>query len=287
MMSASLVGLVMGVGWVLIVNALFGTPLVSAPAPRWYVTWVDQVTRARLSGLTPLRLVALSVAFMLLVALFVYAWTGVAAVSVIVAAICVPLPQMFVAARARTWAKKSREAWPEVIDSLVSGVRAGSGLPELLAELGESGPEELREGFAKFALDYRAEGRFDTALTKLKERLADPVADRIVEALRLARDVGGADLSLLLRDLGVLLREDARVRGELEARQSWTVNAARLAVVAPWLVLVMVSAQPRAANIWNTPGGVLVLVSGAGICVIAYLVMRTLGRLSSDPRTLR
>lgn len=286
-MSAYLVGLVMGLGWVLILNAVFGTPLFSFPTPRWYLAWVDQVTRARVAGLTPLRLVGFSAALMVIVALLVYAWTGVASVAGIVSAICVPLPQMYVAARARTWAKKSREAWPEVIDSLVSGVRAGSGLPELLAELGETGPEELRPAFVKFALDYRAEGRFDTALTRLKERLADPVADRIIEALRLARAVGGADLSLLLRDLGVLLREDARMRGELEARQSWTVNAARLAVVAPWLVLLMVSAQPKSAAVWNTPAGVLILVSGAGVCVLAYFAMRAVGRLSSDPRTLR
>lgn len=286
-MSAYLVGLVMGVGWVLILSALFGAPVFSPPAPRWYPAWADQVTRARITGLTPLRLVGVSTASMLIIALLVYAWTGVAAVAVIVSAICAPVPQMLVAARARAWAKKSREAWPEVIDSLVSGVRAGAGLPELLAELGETGPEELRPAFAKFALDYRAEGRFDTALTRLKGRLADPVADRIVEALRLAREVGGADLSVLLRDLGVLLREDARVRGELEARQSWTVNAARLAVVAPWLVLVMISAQPRAAAVWNTPAGILILVSGAGVCVVAYLAMRAVGRLSSDPRTLR
>ena len=41
------------------------------------------------------------------------------------------------------------------------------------------------------------------------------------------------------------LREDARTRAELETRQSWTVNAARLAVAAPWAVLAMLSTNPR------------------------------------------
>lgn len=286
-MSAVLVGLFLGVGCVLVMSAFTGAPSLPPRPPRWYLSWADQLTRARIRGLTPGRLVVGTLLLVLLVLVLVLAWTGVLAVALVIAAITAPLPQMALAARSRVRAKKTREAWPEVIDSLVSGVRAGAGLPELLADLGESGPEEVRPAFAAFAADYRAEGRFDVALARLKNRLADPVADRIVEALRLARDVGGADLSALLRDLGALLREDARVRGELEARQSWTVNAARLAVAAPWIVLVMISAQPSAAKVWNSPGGVLVLLVGAAMCVVAYLVMQYVGRLSIDPRTMR
>ncbi|MDK7160755.1 type II secretion system protein F, partial [Pauljensenia sp. UMB3104] len=33
-------------------------------------------------------------------------------------------------------------------------------------------------------------------------------------------------------------------------------------------------------------GGIAVLCAGAGICVIAYLAMRVLSRLSTDPRNL-
>ena len=66
-----------------------------------------------------------------------------------------------------------------------------------------------------------------------------PVGDRVVEALRVAREVGGGDLGPLLRALSGYSRDDLRTRAELESRQSWTVNAARLAVAAPWVVLLM------------------------------------------------
>ena len=42
----------------------------------------------------------------------------------------------------------------------------------------------------------------------------------------MARQVGGSELGRLLRTLSAFLRADARTRGEIEARQSWTVNAA-------------------------------------------------------------
>lgn len=99
--------------------------------------------------------------------------------------------------------------WPGVFDHLASGIRAGLSLPEALGQLGDRGPVEVREPFLAFAEDYRATGRFGECLDGLKARLADPVADRIVEALRITRDVGGTDLGRLLRTLSGFLREDA------------------------------------------------------------------------------
>jgi tight adherence protein B len=180
-----------------------------------------------------------------------------------------------------------RDVWPEVVDNLASGIRAGMSLPEALGQLGERGPEAVRPAFRAFAQDYRASGRFSDCLDTLKARLADPVADRIVEALRITRDVGGTDVGRLLRTLSDFLREDARTRGELEARQSWTVNAARLAVAAPWIVLAMLATRGANAAAFNTPTGVTVLAMGGAATVIAYRIMVRLGRLPVEARVLR
>lgn len=180
-----------------------------------------------------------------------------------------------------------REVWPEVVDNLASGVRAGLSLPEALAQLSERGPEQLRPTFAEFAEDYRASGRFADSLARLKDRLADPVADRLVEALRITREVGGSDLGRLLRTLSTFLREDARTRGELEARQSWTVSAARLAVAAPWLVLALLATREGAVEPYNRPEGVVVLAVGAAASLGAYRAMLRIGRLPEEERVLR
>ena len=55
-----------------------------------------------------------------------------------------------------------------------------------------------------FAHDYRATGRFGACLDRLKADLADPAGDRVVEALRIAREVGGGDLGRMLRTLSQL-----------------------------------------------------------------------------------
>ena len=84
-----------------------------------------------------------------------------------------------------------------------------------------------------------------------------------------------------------MLREDMRTRGELEARQSWTVNGAKVAVAAPWLVLALLSSRPQAAAAYATGAGAVILLIGAVVSVIAYRLMLRLGRLPEEERTLR
>jgi tight adherence protein B len=189
--------------------------------------------------------------------------------------------------RRRRRQRELRELWPEVVDNLASAVRAGLSLPEALSQLGSRGPAALREPFQRFGQDYRATGRFGDCLDRLKAGLADPTGDRIVESLRLAREVGGSELGRLLRTLSAFLRDDVRTRAELESRQTWTINAARLAVAAPWLILAVLSVRPEAVRAYNSAGGVLVLVCGGGLCIVAYRLMLRIARLPGEKRVLR
>lgn len=196
-------------------------------------------------------------------------------------------PLALVRARARRRRASMRDVWPDVVDNIASAVRAGLALPESLSQLAERGPEELRPMFAEFARDYRATGRFHDCLDRLKDTLSDPVGDRLVESLRIAREVGGSDLGRLLRTLSRFLREDARSRAELEARQSWTVGAARLALAAPWIVLGMLATRGTSIGAYASTAGGLILVVGGGVSVVAYRLMLRIGRLPEEGRVLR
>ena len=196
-------------------------------------------------------------------------------------------PIVLVRMRARKRRSVMRDLWPDIVDNIGSAVRAGLALPEALSQLRIRGPEELRPAFASFAEDYRATGRFQECLDRLKERLSDPVADRLIESLRIAREVGGSDLGRLLRTLSAFLREDARTRAELETRQGWTINAARLAVAAPWIVLAIMSSRPDSLQAYSRPAGVLVLAIGGALSLVAYRVMVRIGRLPEEGRVLR
>lgn len=219
--------------------------------------------------------------------LLLLAATRVPAIAACFAAMAAIAPVTFVRARARRRRTVLREVWPDAVDNLTSAVRAGLSLPEALAQLSVRGPDALRPAFAAFARDHRASGRFPEALDALKERLADPVGDRVVESLRLAREVGGTDLGRLLRTLSAFLREDARTRSELESRQGWTVNAARLAVAAPWVVLLLLATRPESVAAYDRPAGAAVLLSGGLVTVASYRIMLRIARLPDERRVLR
>ena len=196
------------------------------------------------------------------------------------------LPLAALAGRGRRRQRELAEVWPEAVDNLASAVRAGLSLAEALTALGQRGPEPLREPFLAFATDYQVTGRFGESLDRLKDRLADPVGDRVVEGLRIAREVGGGELGRLLRNLSGYLRDAARTRSELEARQSWTVNGARLAVAAPRLVLLMLCFQRDVISRYASTSGVVVLVVGAAVCLAAYRMMVRIGRLPAEQRVM-
>jgi tight adherence protein B len=213
--------------------------------------------------------------------------TGVLPIAACFAVMAAAAPVALVRSRARRRRAGLREIWPEAVDNLASAVRAGLSLPEALGQLSVRGPAPLQPAFAAFAQDYRTNGRFHDALDGLKDRLSDPVGDRIVESLRIAREVGGGDLGRLLRTLSAFLRQDARTRSELEARQGWTVNGARLAVAAPWIVLLLLATRPESVAAYSRPAGVAVLVGGAVLSGLSYLAMLRIARLPVEQRVLR
>jgi tight adherence protein B len=280
----ALLGLGVGVGVVLIVSA-FTVPRARRPAGDPVLR--SLLARAGLSGTSPASLVVVAAVCALVAFVAVQLLSRTTPVSLAFALIGGYLPFAVLRGRARRRQRELAEVWPEAVDNLASGIRAGLALPEALAGLAVRGPEPLRAAFHAFSLDYQASGRFADSLDLLKERLADPVGDRVVEALRVAREVGGGDLGRLLRSLSTFLRDDARTRSELESRQAWTVNGARLAVAAPWLVLLLLSFQHDVIARYASAAGIVVLLTGAAMCGSAYWLMMRIGRLPVERRILR
>lgn len=283
----ALIGLAFGVGVLLVLAALTGQPTMTRRgSTRRRGRLASLLASAGVHGVSPGQVIALCAGSFILAAFIMLGISGVIAVGLVFGVMAAWLPLAVLRGRAARRLREHAALWPDVVDNLSSAVRAGLSLPEALMQLGDRGPEGLRAPFVQFGRDYQATGRFHESLDLLKDRLADPVGDRVVEALRIAREVGGGDLGKMLRSLSGFLRDDLRTRGELESRQSWTVNGARLAVAAPWLVLLFMSFQDEVIERFATTTGVVVLASGAALCAIAYRLMMWIGRLPAERRIL-
>lgn len=288
-MSAGLVvgiGLMLGAG-VLLITSPFLWPRASVKVARRHGATDRLRARLALAGLSsisPTAFIVCSAVVSVVIAAFVHGLVGVSALSAGAAIVGAWLPWLLIRWRANVRLRANRAVWPDVVDHLVSAVRSGLALPDSVSTLARIGPPQTRAAFAEFERDYRATGVFSACVDRLKDKLGDPVADRILETLRMAREVGGTELTAVLRGLAANLREEVAVRSEVEARQSWVVNAARLGVAAPWVVLILLASRPEAVRAYNTPMGTLVIGCGLVLSLIAYRLMIALGRLPGEKR---
>jgi len=283
-MNPLVYGLLLAIGWSLI---LWSAATPNATARRRARRFEDALAEAGLADVQPYRFVLVCLGSLSVTWLLVLGFSSSTVIASFLALIAAMAPWAIVKYRQRKRRDELRAVWPDAIDHLSSGIRAGLSLPEALAQLAVTGPTALQPAFQQFADDYRVSGRFEESLDRLKQLLADPVGDRVVESLRIAREVGGQDLGRLLRSLSGFLRDDLRTRGELESRQSWTVNAARLAVAAPWVLLLLLSLRPEAVTAYDSGAGMAVLAIGAAVSFVAYRLMMRLGRLPVEARVLR
>ncbi|MER7797620.1 type II secretion system F family protein [Microbacterium sp. NPDC096154] len=277
-------------------GALLGAGLLLAGSPwLWPPRSVRQKPIARAGALArllasagfshvPERVVLVACAVCALLCSAV-AWlgTGVAALAALSLVAGASAPVIWLRARRSRLIRARRALWPDVCDLLIASVRAGMSLPDAISSLAVSAPPALRPAFVRFERDMSASGHFDASAGRLKSALADPMADRIVETVRMARQVGGTELVPVLRALSASVRADAALRAEVESRQSWTKGAAVLGVVAPWAILALLALRPEGAEAYSSPEGVVLIVGGAAVSFVSYRVMIRIGRLP-EPR---
>lgn len=284
----------------LLLGSMLGIGLVLAAAPFLWPRAANSPGRARrldlldrargvlaqagfrsvpVSALMTISLLAAAAA-----ALVSFAILSVVAIAVLAGVVALCLPSVAVGMRAAARRKAGRVLWPDAVDHLLSAVRSGLALPDAVATLARTGPLQTRDAFGRFELNYAGTGSFGTCLDLLKADLADPVADRILETLRMSREVGGSEITTVLRNLASFLRDEAAIRMEVEARQSWTINAARLGAGAPWVILVLLASRPEAAAAYSSTAGTALIVGGAAVSILAYRLMIALGRLPAERR---
>jgi tight adherence protein B len=282
-------GLLLGVGLLLTISPLLWPPQNGVKPDRVPVgkTLRLRLSQAGLHQVAPATFIATSAIFALAVGAVFFALVPVLPLAVASAAIAGTVPSALVAWRMKTRRNSTRVLWPDVVDQLVSSIRSGQALPDGVAGLAHTGPALTRQPFARFEMDYASTGNFALCIAELKDRLADPSADRILETLRMSREVGGSELTQVLRNLAAYLRQESAIRSEVEARQSWVMNAARLGVAAPWVVLLLLSTRPEAVHAYNSLAGAVLILGGLGVSVFAYRLMIAIGRLPEERRWFR
>jgi tight adherence protein B len=235
-------------------------------------------------ALTPSRFWIGSVAAGLLALLVLVALTGSVFVAFVPSAAVALFPRGYFARRRRVRMRQVQAVWPDGLRDIVASIAAGRSLTQAVNSVAATGPPPLREAFARFPELARVLGT-GPALELVKEELADPTSDRVLEVLLLAHERGGPIVRSILDDLVTATTRDLKLLDELETEGLEMRINARAVVVLPWLVLVALTARPGPfRDFYRSSGGFVTLLLAACLTAVGMLFLGRLGRDEDEER---
>lgn len=209
-------------------------------------------------------------------------WAVAAAPAVLVGM----LPRLYFGTQRRKRLGEVRQAWPDGLRDLVASISAGRSLSRGIEDLAGSGPLPLRNAFAAYPFLSRSLGVVG-ALETIRDEMADPTTDRVIEVLIVAHQRGGSIVPEILRDLAEATARDVWAAEEIDtAALEHKINA-RAVFVLPWVVLIAMTARPGPfRDFYATSAGLGVIIAGGILSLSGSLLVGRLGRNPEEPRVL-
>jgi tight adherence protein B len=244
----------------------------------------ERLDAAGFARVAPGSFIAGSMAFSLGLVVTLLLITPVTALAVCAGIVGALAPLGFLSVRRSRLARARALLWPDVVDTLISSIRSGCSIVEAVVYLGSVMPSTISSATLRFGDRVSTSAHVGLCLDELKADWSDAAGDRIVEALKVTRDLGGTRLTAVLRELSSSLRKNLAVTREIEARQSWIRVAAGIGAAAPWAVVLLLSTRPEAAQAYQSPAGAAIIFGGLCLTAVAYRVMTRIGKISIERR---
>ncbi|MCI0424871.1 MAG: hypothetical protein L0Z49_08000 [Actinobacteria bacterium] len=216
--------------------------------------------------------------------ILLYGLTGLVVVSAVPAVVVATLPRAYFAQKRARRVAEVQQAWPDGLRDVLTSIRSGASLPNAIVDLSRYGPEPLRVAFQGFGVYSRSLGVV-TALEIVKEDLADPTSDRVIEVLILAYERGGSVVNEILADLAEATTRDNWSMEQVRSENLEHKINARVVFVLPWLVLVAMTARSAIfREFYSTPLGFTVAGIGGVMSLLGIVIATRLGAIPTEPR---
>jgi tight adherence protein B len=176
--------------------------------------------------------------------------------------------------------KKRREArflsnFPDAVDVIVRGIKAGLPLLECLRIVGNDAPEPVRSEFRTMIETQTIGIPLGDAVGKLYERI--PLAECNFFGIVIAmQQKSGGNLSEALGNLSRVLRDRKKMKAKIQAMSMEAKASATIIGALPIVVMVLVylTSPDYIELLWTHPMGRMMLVASASWMTIGVLVMR-------------
>jgi tight adherence protein B len=171
--------------------------------------------------------------------------------------------------------KKFIAGFPDAVDVVVRGIKAGLPLADSLRVISNDAPEPIKTEF-RLILETQAIGMpLGEACSKLYERIPLQEANFFGIVIAIQQKAGG-NLSEALGNLSKVLRERKKMRGKIQAMSMEAKSSAAIIGCLPIAVmgLVYLSSPQYIELLWTHPTGRFLMACSAGWMTVGVLVMR-------------
>lgn len=175
--------------------------------------------------------------------------------------------------RRRRLRDMARDAWPYIIEEIRLQTGAlGRSIPVALLDAGRKAPTEpMRKAFEEANRTWLLSTSFQRATDVLKDMLADPTADVVVETLLVAHEIGGSDIEGRLSSLVEDRRIDLRNRHEARSRQAGVRFARWFVLGVPAGMALVGLAIGEGRDAYASGGGQIAVVAGIALTGACWL----------------
>jgi tight adherence protein B len=171
--------------------------------------------------------------------------------------------------------KKFLDQFPDAIDVVVRGIKAGLPLGDSLRALATDAPEPILSEF-RHILETQAVGvPLGDACAKLFERMPLPEANFFAIVISIQQKSGG-NLSEALGNLSKVLRDRKRMKGKIKAMSTEAKASAAIIGALPIAVMaiVYITSPDYITLLWTERLGQLMLAGSAVWMLMGIMVMR-------------
>ena len=182
--------------------------------------------------------------------------------------------------------KRVRAALPGFVELYSSAIQSGINPTDAFSYLSEFQIDGLQNELRELQSMLNRGASFEQGLNEFRNRLAVPEVDRFVAILKLSHAAGGQNLVSNLKTLSDELHSVISSEGAIEARLGAVLIVAKFGLLAPWVLVAVLSvnSQSRLAYLSNS-GGLLLLV-GFLVSVVAYRLVMFAGKPFHTARIL-
>lgn len=175
-------------------------------------------------------------------------------------------------------------AWPQFEEAYISGLQSGISISETFSFTNDFQLPVLGDYLAELESDLDRGVPMNSALEKFRKSVDLNHCDLFVEFVSLASRTGGQNLLEALKVHAQAVRFELATKGDIHSRQNAILSVAKLGLLAPWVLVAVLSANEQTRSSFSTEFGQTVLLVGFAVSFLAYRLVVRAGNLEEFPR---